>query len=484
MKTELLNLWQIFKRDKRGATSLMFAAGLLTTVILTGAALDYSDGVYTRTRLQAAVDSATLAVAKQGSQNPSEYISNVAALQSLAQQFVTANGPTNSTISDFHACLVAGGDCTTADGRTLQVGQFYTKGSVTYTPFLDHIAALSGPGQQTLSSSATAGANLLWPQTLTLNLIGAKGWYYKTVNLYVLPYANGAAASAYSSAATWTYQPQNLGTPSGSANVNIGSDPANGMTNLKFSQLGAGYGTLTGPTTVSLGQYADVFMVENVMQGPCSPSTPWMPGNWSSGSYTFPSACYASQSAAQTAVNPTITSKCGTQPSKTSRSYSTWSNCAATYNPVQESVGYNVCSESELNSGSNPAYSSYNSICNPYTGGNASYNSSNTQSWQFIFVNFMPAQSYQNTNVFSTSVSSTSLFPCNQTVGHEWEDGGSIVGTSYTSATSSAQNASTLPQQDFFYTVTSTCGPEPGVAASGYTSSQTTTYGAAAQLVQ
>jgi len=477
MKKNLLRYWQSFVQDQSAATSLMFASGLLTTVILTGAALDYSDGVYKRTRLQAAVDSATLAVAKQGSQNPSAYIDNVAALQSVAQQFLTANGPAGSTVADFHACLAAGGDCTTVDGRTLQVGQFYTKGSLSYTPLLNHIAALSGPGQQTLSSSATAGANLLWPTSLTLNLVGAKGWYYKTVGLYVLPYANGTSASAYSQLATWTYQPQNLGTPSGSANVNIGSDPANGMTNLTFSQLGAGYGTLTGPTSVSLGQYSDVFLVEKVMQGPCAPSKPWLPGNWSSGSYTFPSSCYATQSAAQTAMNSVIAQHCGSHPSQ---------SCSSTYNPVQESVGYNVCTESEISSSSNPAYSSYNSICNPYTGGNTQYNSNNPNnySWQFIFVNFLPAQSYQNTNVFSTSVSSTSLFPCNQTVGHEWEDGGSIVGTSYNSALSSARNASTKPQQDFFYTVTSTCGPEPGVTASGYTSSQTTTYGAAAKLVQ
>ena len=476
MKRELFKHCKSLVQNQGGATSLMFAAGLLTTVILTGAALDYSDGVWTRTRLQSAVDSATLAVAKQGSQNPSQYINNVAALRTFAQQFLTANGPANTTVADFHACLLAGGDCTTANGTTLQVGQFYTKGSVTYTPLLNNIAALGGPGQQTLSGSAIAGANLLWPQTLTLNLIGAKGWYYKTVSLYVLPYANGAAANAYSQLATWTYQPQNLGTPSGAANVNIGSDPANGMTNLKFSQLGAGYGTLTGPTTVNLGQYADVFMVENVMQGPCPPSTPWMPKNWSSGSYTFPGKCYATQAAAQTAVNALITANCGAHPTQ---------SCRNTYSPpVQESVGYNVCSESELNSGSNPAYSSYNSICNPYSGGNASYNSSNSQSWQFVFVNFLPAQSYQNTNVFSTSVSSTSLFPCNQTVGHEWEDGGSIVGSTYAQALSSAQNASTLPQQDFFYTVSSTCGPEPGVNAAGYYGTQTTTYGAAAKLVQ
>ena len=475
---------QRFGRDKSASTSLMFAAGLLTTVVVTGAAIDYSDGVYNRVRLQAAVDSATLAAAKLGSQNPATYINNVAALKTVAQNFLTANGPPNSTISDFHACLATGGDCTTADGKTLSVGQFYSKGGVTYTALLSHVAMLSGASPETLSSSATAGANLLWPQTLTLNLVGAKGWYYKTVTLYTLPYANNTPASAYSTAATWTYQPTNLGTPSGSANVNVGTDQANGMTNLTFSQLGNGYGTLTGPTTVNLGQYADVFMVEQVMQGPCAPSTPWLPGDWNSGSYTFPAACYATQAAAQTAVNSTITSKCGAQPSKSSKNYTTWSNCAATYNPTQEAVGYNVCSESEITSGSNSAYSSYNTICNPYSSSNASYNSSNTQSWQFIFVQFLPTESYQNANVFSNSVAVTALFPCGQTVGHEWEDGGSIVGSSYSTALSSAQSSSTKPKQDFFYTVATTCGVEPGMGSSGYTSSNTQTYGAAAQLVQ
>ena len=168
----------------------MFAAGLLTTVVVTGAAIDYSDGVYNRVRLQAAVNSATLAAAKRAPRIPRPTSTMSRRLRTVAQNFLTANGPANSTISDFHACLASGGDCTTADGKTLTVGQFYSKGAVTYTALLSHVAMLSGAGPETLTSSATAGANLLWPQTLTLNLVGAKGWYYKTVSLYVLPYAN------------------------------------------------------------------------------------------------------------------------------------------------------------------------------------------------------------------------------------------------------------------------------------------------------
>ena len=479
MKTRLSNTLQSFRNDQRGTTSILFAGGILGAVIVTGAAVDYSTAVTTRARLQAGVDSAVLAAAKLGAQNPSAYLSSSSALQTAAQDYLTANGPANATISDFHACLESGGDCTTASGQTLQVGQFYAKGSATYTPIFNNVSWLPGSNSETLTSSSTAGAALQWPTQLTINLVGAKGWYYKHVTLYALPFTNGSAGSSYTSMADWIYQPSSLNTASGSANKSVGTDVANGMTSLTLGQLGSGYGTLTGPTSVNLGQYADIFLVENVMRGPCPPSKPWMVGNWSSGGYTFPTACYATQSAAQTAATSAASSGCA------GKYGSQLTSCQNGYTPLQESVGYTVCSESELNQGSNPAYSSYNAICNPNSGSNASYNSSNTNPWQFVFVNFYPAQAVTNTNVFSTSVSATTMFPCGQTVGHEWEDGGSIVGTTYSSALSSATSSTTTPQQDFFYTVSATCGPEPGMAADGYYSTtQTATYGAAPQLVQ
>ena len=475
MKAHVLNRMRSFSRERSGTTSILFASGLLAAIIITAAAIDYSSAVNTRSRLQAGVDSAVLAAAKLGAQNPSTYLSSSSALQTTAQDYLTANGPANSTISDFHACLESGGDCTTASGDTLQVGQFYAKGSTTYTPFFNNVTWLPGSNSETLTSSATAGAALQWPTQLAINLVGAKGWYYKHVTLYALPYTNGSAGSTYTSMADWIYQPTSLNTASGAANKSVGTDVANGKTGLTLGQLGSGYGTLTGPTSVNLGQYADLFLVENVMQAPCSPSS-WMLGNWSSNSTV---TCYATQSAAQTAATSAASSGCA------GKRGSQLTSCQNAYNPVQGSVGYTICSESELNQGSNPAYSSYNGICNPNTGSNTSYNSSNTNPWQFIFVNFYPAQAVSNTNVFSTSVSATTMFPCNQTVGHEWEDGGSIVGSSYNSALSSATSASTTPQQDFFYTVATTCGPEPGVAADGYYSTtQTATYGAAPQLVQ
>ncbi|MBV9287413.1 MAG: hypothetical protein JO288_06255 [Hyphomicrobiales bacterium] len=322
-----------------------------------------------------------------------------------------------------------------------------------FAPMLSAIAQGTGRSSFSLTATATA-AFLQWPQQITMNLTGAKGWYYKTVTLYALPYANGAAGSSYTQLAQWVYQPQHFGNASGSANVTVGDDPANGMTNLTLSQLGSGYGTLTGPTSVNLGQYADIFMVENVMQGPCPPSKPWTATNFSSGSYSYPTNCYATQSAARSGMH------------------------LSSSEVSQVPAGYNICSESELTSGSNPAYSSYNSICNPYSGSNSQYNSSNSSSWQFMFVNFYPTESAQNANVFSTSVSLSMMFPCGQTVAHEWEDGGSIVGTDYSSALDSATNQGTTPQQDFFYTVNTTCGSEPGLQQYGYYS------GTAPQLVQ
>src|SRR5271165_1024239 len=256
-----------------------------------------------------------------------------------------------------------------------------------FTPLLSAIAQGAGFTSFSLTATATA-AFLQWPQQITMNLTGAKGWYYKTVTLYALPYADGSAASSYTQLAQWVYQPQHFGNATGSANVTVGADPANGTSGLQLASLGSGYGTLTGPSTVSLGQYADVFMVESVMQGPCPPSKPWTASNFSSGSYSYPTSCYASQSAAQTGMS------------------------LSSSQVSQVSVGYNICSESELSSGSNPAYSSYNGICNPYSGSSASYNSSNTDPWKFIFVDFYPAESAENTNVFSTSVSVSTLFPC------------------------------------------------------------------------
>ena len=421
-----------------------------------------------------------LAAAKLGAQNPSTYLNSSSALQTAAQDYLTANGPANATISDFHACLESGGDCTTASGQTLQVGQFYAKGSATYTPLFNNVSWLPGSNSETLTSSATAGASLQWPTQLTINLVGAKGWYYKHVTLYALPFTNGSAGSTYTSMADWIYQPSSLNTASGSTAPDpqrLGRD-RRGQWHDRPDAGSAGV-RLWHAERTDLGQPRPI----------CRPlpgrkhHAGALPANQTLDAeelvvgriYVPHTGCYATQSAAQTAANAKCTGKSGSQ----------LTNCLSTYTPQQENVGYTICSESELNQGSNPAYSSYNAICNPNSGSNASYNSSNTNPWQFVFVNFYPAQAVTNTNVFSTSVSATTMFPCGETVGHEWEDGGSIVGTSYSSALSSATSATTTPQQDFFYTVTTTCGPEPGMAANGYYSTtQTATYGAAPQLVQ
>ena len=319
-----------------------------------------------------------------------------------------------------------------------------------FTPMLSGLIQGANFGHINLSASATA-AFLGWPQNLTFQLIGAKGWYYKTVTLYALPWSGGVAGTSYTKMGQWVYQPTTLAAASGSGNVNVAPDGANGMQTLNLGSMGSGSGTLTGPLTVNLGQYADIFMVESVMQGPCPPSTPWVKSNWSSGWSS--GQCSATQT--------------------------------STYN-TQESVGVTACTKSQTTSG--PAYASYNSICNPNAASSPTSsktssnqcqnvanspqwnncNSSYTDPWQLFYVDFFPAYTNANTNFYSTSVSPSTSFPCGQKVYHEWEDGGSTLPTSYSNSLSSATNTGTTPQQDFFYAVTTQCGSEPGMTESGY----------------
>jgi Flp pilus assembly protein TadG len=341
----------------------------------------------------------------------------------------------------------------------------------TFTPMLS--ALINGANFTNLSLSATATATYLgWPQNLTFNLQGAKGFYYKTVTLYALPFTNGSAATTYTNqfkdtngnnvTGQWIYTPTSQSAASGSGNVNVGPDIANKQTTLNLGALGSGSGNTTGPTTaLNLGQYADVFMVESVMQGPCPQTTPWYNSNW--GTNGHPVSCSATQNSTSN---------------------------------TQESIGATVCTESQV-SGSAPAYASYNAICNPNaastpTSGKTSSNqcldpatnkynncnSSYTNPWQFMYVNFFPAETNQNTNFFSTSVSAATSFPCGQTVGHQWEDGGNPLPTTYANSLSNATSSSP-PAQDFFYTVFTTCGAQPGVSVSGYYSATPTP-----QLVQ
>ena len=397
-----------------------------------------------------------------------------AANQPVGTSATILNGATNITLGTWSSSGSSGtftplGAGNYANAVKVTVG---LNALPTFTPMLK--ALIRGANFTNIGLSATATAAFLqWPTQLTFNMVGVKGWYYKTITLYALPFTGGVASTTYTdqfggTTAQWVYQPQHFTNVSGTGNVNVGPDIANKQTTLNLGSLGSGYGVTTGPTgplsPVNLGQYADLFMVESVMQGPCPPSKPWTGSDFSSNnSYSFPTSCYATQAAAQQA---------GISSSKV------W----------KEPVGWTVCSESQTTSG--PAYASYNSICNPNTastptssqtssnpcfnsalGTNGMYvncNSSYTNPWQFTYVNFFPAQTAQNTNVFSTSVSAATSFPCGQTVGHEWEDGGSTLPSSYSASLSNAISASKTPAQDFFYTVFTTCGAQPGVAQSGY----------------
>jgi len=155
MKAHDLVRLRSFSRE-RSATSIAFAIGLLAAINITAAAIDYSSAVNTRARLEAGVESAVREAAKLGARNPSTSLSSSSALQTAARAYLTANGPANSSLSDFHACLESGGDCATASGQTLQVGQLYAQGTATYTPVFNSVSWLRGSKYDTLTTAATA----------------------------------------------------------------------------------------------------------------------------------------------------------------------------------------------------------------------------------------------------------------------------------------------------------------------------------------
>ena len=198
-----------FADDKNGTSAVLFSIGLAAMTVATAAALDYSSAASNHTHLQAATDAAVLAAAEQAGDYASGSAASIAALKAIAQSYVTANGPSGSVVSDFHACTTTGGDCTTKSRQTLKVGQIYVQSTQTYTRLFSHVTSLSGKPTETITSAATANA-AMWPQTITFNMTGAKGWYYKSVNVYVLPTGSSTFTnqpSGVSTAWNWVYQP-------------------------------------------------------------------------------------------------------------------------------------------------------------------------------------------------------------------------------------------------------------------------------------
>ena len=129
---------------------------------------------------------------------------------------------------------------------------------------------------------------------------------------------------------------------------------------------------------------------------------------------------------------------------------------------MKETTGQTECTELENSTSGNAGYASYNAICNPSSNGSTVYNP-----WTFMYVNYMPQEDNETLNGYANSVALTSMFPCGETATHQWEDS-PVTTQSYATAVSNATNSKTTPQQDLFYTVSTTCSANAGMSASGY----------------
>lgn len=81
MSTHLSKAWSLleaFRRDERGNVAILFAASLIPVLGLVGAAIDYSRANAIKTTMQAAADSAALAVSKTATSQTSSQVQSAA----------------------------------------------------------------------------------------------------------------------------------------------------------------------------------------------------------------------------------------------------------------------------------------------------------------------------------------------------------------------------------------------------------------------
>ena len=104
-------------RNRRGAVALMFALLAPLLILCMFGAIDVTSMNNTRTQLQAATDTAALAVSSTDSENPN---TTEATMKSLAASMLAANfkGATTPTLTSFSLCTpVQTTDCATVNGN-------------------------------------------------------------------------------------------------------------------------------------------------------------------------------------------------------------------------------------------------------------------------------------------------------------------------------------------------------------------------------
>lgn len=250
-----------FLQNQRGSLAVIFSIALVPIVAMVGIAVEMGGISSTKVRLQTAADSASLGVAGQiaGSLvNGTDYRTQAAGAVS---SFVP-----NATIAEFHVCTTSSADCATSDRGTLVPGQVYTKAQyarpLVFGGVLRSLGVSSG-STTVQATSVAVQANSATQATFTP--LGAKGWYFKVISLWV----HRPGASTDTLLASYVYQPQYLyqnGTVSLPNGTTI-SDGGKGTT----TSYDANGNVVPSGTSVSLGTYDNAYLISQVHFSPCPP---------------------------------------------------------------------------------------------------------------------------------------------------------------------------------------------------------------------
>lgn len=198
----LLSALGRWRHDENGAIVVIFALALVPLVAVMGAAVDYSRAAKLKTRVQEAVDSATLAGLKGAT--PSERIA-------VANQVFASYG-LSTQLASLTPTFVNNADGSLSGSAT----------GTMPTSFMSLVKVVNVD----IGAKATAVTPpvVTTPSSLSFTADGASGWFYKEVKLWV--HYPGDATDT--NLATFVYQPVNLVTGPGSITGPMGTPIALG----------------------------------------------------------------------------------------------------------------------------------------------------------------------------------------------------------------------------------------------------------------
>jgi Flp pilus assembly protein TadG len=211
-------------RDASGSVAVAFIIALIPMIIMIGAAIDYHRAAGARVRLQAAVDAATLAGAKESTADARIKAARNVLMSNVGELGVSGVAP------DFHD---------NADGTFTGV-----VGASAPTAFMGivNVKTIGVSASSRVGLTATPAST---PTSLTFTAKGATGWFWKKVTLWI----HHPGDVADTAVATFEYQPTTLnargsGNTSGPLGtpINLGSNYDNLYLTMEVSPDGCAPG--------------------------------------------------------------------------------------------------------------------------------------------------------------------------------------------------------------------------------------------------